>query len=299
MAVESCPVTQTSQIWKHHYQWNSCTLTWSAENKDRCTHFINGPAALTLKLIFILYSTPSFRTKACFLKASRSPVSNNKHRQINIRSKPSLQHFLISSVIRTSAIDSFIHAILSLSRWLVFANFANLLSRDPSCVVSWLFGQAAVTIIMVLDFIKLLPQERPTGHADGGTWTSWTVAVDSSPPSCCGDPSWAWQPLKHKPAAGGAMLSSQRQQRRTTPPSSAAVQDETYWRGSWIYDFSQINYWVKHLHRKAGKKRELDSLQGTELLGHQISLHSDFCLSLSLLPKMNLKINLKHKCMKV
>lgn len=183
MAVESCPVTQTSQIWKHHYQWNSCTLTWSAENKDRCTHFLNGPAALTLKLIFILYSTPSFRTKACFLKASRSPVSNNKHRQINIRSKPSLQHFLISSVIRTSAIDSFIHAILSLSRWSVFANFANLLSRDPSCVVSWLFGQAAVTIIMVLDFIKLLPQERPTGHADGGTWTSWTVAVDSSPPS--------------------------------------------------------------------------------------------------------------------
>lgn len=96
------------------------------------------------------------------------------------------------------------------------------------------------------------------------------------PSLCCGDPSWAWQPLKHKPAAGGAMLSSQRQQRRTIPPSSAAVQDETYWRGSWIYDFSQINYWVKHLHRKAGKKRELDSLQGTDLLGHLISLHSDF-----------------------
>lgn len=28
---------------------------------------------LTLKLIFILYSTPSFSTNACFLKASRSP----------------------------------------------------------------------------------------------------------------------------------------------------------------------------------------------------------------------------------
>lgn len=85
MAVESCSVTQTSQIWKH--QWNSRTSTWSADNKDRCTRFLNRPAALTLKLIFILYSTPSFRTKACFLKASRSPVSNNKHRQINVRSK--------------------------------------------------------------------------------------------------------------------------------------------------------------------------------------------------------------------
>lgn len=27
---------------------------------------------------------------------------------------------------------------------------------------------------------------------------------------------------------------------------------------------------------KTGKKRELDSLQGTELLGHHILLHSDF-----------------------
>lgn len=35
-------------------------------------------AALTLKLIFILYSTPSFRTKHCFLKASRSPVRNQE-----------------------------------------------------------------------------------------------------------------------------------------------------------------------------------------------------------------------------
>lgn len=35
-------------------------------------------AALTLKLIFILYSTPSFRIKACFLKASSSPVRNQK-----------------------------------------------------------------------------------------------------------------------------------------------------------------------------------------------------------------------------
>lgn len=37
-------------------------------------------AALTLKLIFILYSTPSFRMKACFLKHSKSPVRNEKEK---------------------------------------------------------------------------------------------------------------------------------------------------------------------------------------------------------------------------
>lgn len=38
---------------------------------------------LTLKLIFILYSTPSFRTKACFFKASRSPVTKQKRKDNN------------------------------------------------------------------------------------------------------------------------------------------------------------------------------------------------------------------------
>lgn len=41
-------------------------------------------AALTIKLIFILYSTPSCRTKAWFLKASRSPVGN-QHRETKHR----------------------------------------------------------------------------------------------------------------------------------------------------------------------------------------------------------------------
>ena len=39
---------------------------------------------LTLKLIFILYSTPSFRTKACFFNASRSSVTEQKRKTTRI-----------------------------------------------------------------------------------------------------------------------------------------------------------------------------------------------------------------------
>lgn len=39
---------------------------------------------LTLKLIFILYSTPSFRTKACFFNASRSPVTKQKWKKTTV-----------------------------------------------------------------------------------------------------------------------------------------------------------------------------------------------------------------------